>query len=89
MLCSYSSGPLPGPLINTSPVPVEILWGADDPWEKLEWGRELARDAGLMHRFTELPGVGHCPQDEAPGVVNPLIRAFAERHLGPPPAAAA
>jgi hypothetical protein len=26
--------------------------------------------------FVELPGVGHCPQDEAPHLVNPLIEAF-------------
>jgi hypothetical protein len=26
--------------------------------------------------FVELPGVGHCPQDEAPEVVNPLIEAW-------------
>jgi len=26
--------------------------------------------------FVELPGVGHCPQDEAPQIVNPLIEAW-------------
>lgn len=25
-------------------------------------------------------GVGHCPQDEAPDVVNPLIERFVLRH---------
>ena len=81
LTCSYSSGPLPGPLINDSPVPVGIVWGAKDPWEKVEWGRKLAEDAGIKE-YVELPNVGHCPQDEAPHLVNPLIKAFVELHAG-------
>ena len=30
--------------------------------------------------FVSLPGVGHCPQDEAPHLVNPLILEFVQRH---------
>jgi hypothetical protein len=29
-----------------------------------------------LAEFVELPGVGHCPQDEAPEIVNPLIEAW-------------
>lgn len=28
----------------------------------------------------ELPSVGHCPQDEAPDLVNPLVLSFVDRH---------
>jgi pimeloyl-ACP methyl ester carboxylesterase len=28
--------------------------------------------------LTELPGVGHCPMDEAPELVNPLLMEFVE-----------
>jgi hypothetical protein len=24
-------------------VPVSVVWGARDPWEKVEWGREFAK----------------------------------------------
>ena len=29
-----------------------------------------------MDRFIEIPGVGHCPMDEAPDLVNPLLLEF-------------
>ena len=29
-----------------------------------------------VDRFIELPGVGHCPMDEAPDLVNPLLLEF-------------
>lgn len=52
---------------------------AGDPWEKVEWGREFVKYAAV-EEFVSLPGVGHCPQDENPGLVNPLILRFVERH---------
>jgi pimeloyl-ACP methyl ester carboxylesterase len=64
-------------------VPVGVVWGAEDPWEKVEWGRALAAEAGVKD-YVELAGVGHCPQDEAPSQVNPLIRAFVDKHAGNP-----
>jgi pimeloyl-ACP methyl ester carboxylesterase len=76
---SYSSGPLPEELLAAATVPVSLVWGAADPWEKVEWGRELAR-AAAVEEWVELPGVGHCPQDEAPALVNPLIADFVRRH---------
>lgn len=40
---SYSSGPLPEQLLAAAPVPVSVVWGEEDPWEKIEWGREFAK----------------------------------------------
>lgn len=89
---SYSEGPLPeGQLTELAAVggvPVSVVWGGADPWEKVEWGREFVKYPAV-EEFIELPGVGHCPQDEAPHLVNPLVRAFVERHAGAAPAAAA
>eukprot|EP00878_Enallax_costatus_P002483 GHUV01002663.1.p1 GENE.GHUV01002663.1~~GHUV01002663.1.p1 ORF type:complete len:406 (+),score=72.01 GHUV01002663.1:129-1220(+) len=75
---SYSGGPLPERLLEQMPpgVPVSILWGADDPWEDMKEGRRLFAHWPCVTEFVELPGVGHCPQDEAPHLVNPLIEAF-------------
>ncbi|PSC67131.1 chloroplastic isoform X2, partial [Micractinium conductrix] len=52
--------------------------GEEDPWEKIEWGREFAKYPSVQE-FVSLPGVGHCPQDEAPHLVNPLILDFVRR----------
>ncbi|HBQ97302.1 MAG TPA: alpha/beta hydrolase [Cyanobacteria bacterium UBA11691] len=68
----YSQGPLPEDLLESLPSPALMLWGTEDPWEPIEQGRKLAEFAAVKH-FIPLEGVGHCPQDEAPELVNPLI----------------
>lgn len=69
----YSQGPLPEELLDQLPCPTLILWGEDDPWEPVELGRQLA-EYPAVDDFISLPGVGHCPQDEAPERVNPQVR---------------
>jgi pimeloyl-ACP methyl ester carboxylesterase len=85
---SYSSGPLPEELLrdvgrDRPGVPVSILWGKSDPWEKVEWGRALGA-AGAYPAVEEYVEVdaGHCPMDEVPEVVNPLVTRFVRRHAG-------
>ncbi|KAK9905695.1 hypothetical protein WJX75_004737 [Coccomyxa subellipsoidea] len=76
---SYSGGPLPEELLPQVSCPVSILWGEKDPWEPIEKGRAYG-EFDCVEEFIPLPGVGHCPMDEAPGLVNPRILAFVERH---------
>ena len=40
-------------------VPVSILWGALDPWEKVEWGREF-KQYDSVEEFIELEGADSC-----------------------------
>jgi pimeloyl-ACP methyl ester carboxylesterase len=70
---SYSSGPLPEDLLPKLPCPTIIVWGAADPWEPIELGREFA-DYPQVLKFIPLEGVGHCPQDEAPQIINPILQ---------------
>jgi pimeloyl-ACP methyl ester carboxylesterase len=69
---AYSSGPLPEDLLSIISCPVIILWGTADPWEPINLGRELA-NFPQVQKFISLEGVGHCPQDEAPELVNPIL----------------
>jgi pimeloyl-ACP methyl ester carboxylesterase len=79
---SYSSGPLPEDLLPVLPCPAIILWGASDPWEPIELGQELA-NFPQVQKFISLAGVGHCPQDEAPELVNPILQQWIkERSAG-------
>ena len=70
---SYSHGPLAEDLLPQLPCLAIILWGTADPWEPVDLGRELA-NYPQVQKFIPLEGVGHCPQDEAPEVVNPILQ---------------
>ena len=71
----YSQGPLPEDLLPILPCPAIMLWGTDDPWEPINLGRELAKFPQVK-QFIPLEGVGHCPQDEAPELVNPILEEW-------------
>lgn len=76
----YSQGPLAEDLLPLVTCPVLILWGEEDPWEPVELGRELA-DFPMVEEFIVLPEVGHCPQDEVPEQVNPILKDWLAKHL--------
>ncbi|MEL6471101.1 MAG: alpha/beta fold hydrolase [Cyanobacteria bacterium J06623_4] len=78
---SYSQGPIPEDLLPQLTCPALIVWGKVDPWEPVEMARAYA-DYPAVEDFIELEGVGHCPQDEAPELVNPiLIEWISEKSL--------
>ena len=74
----YSSGPLPEDLLPLLPCPAIILWGTEDPWEPIDLGRELA-NYPQVQKFIPIEGVGHCPQDEAPELVNPILQDWIQQ----------
>ncbi|XP_044479310.1 uncharacterized hydrolase YugF [Mangifera indica] len=82
----YSGGPLPDELLPQVKCPVLIAWGDKDPWEPIELGRAYG-NFNTVEDFIVLPDVGHCPQDEAPQLVNPLVESFVARHASVPTAA--
>ncbi len=55
------------------PVPVRMLWGEDDPWEDPAEARRWAESFACIQELKVLPGLGHCPHDEAPDQVNPIL----------------
>jgi pimeloyl-ACP methyl ester carboxylesterase len=77
----YSQGPLPADLLPQLQCPALLIWGAEDPWEPVELGREFAHYPAVED-FIVLAGVGHCPQDEAPELVNPLLQDWVAKHSG-------
>ncbi len=72
----------PGPTIETLlpklEKPMLVLWGEDDPWTPVK-GSQIFQDRAQDHAqnrnttFISLPRTGHCPHDERPELVNPLI----------------
>ena len=70
---AYSSGALPEDLLPLLSCPAIAIWGAADPWEPIALGRKLM-NVPTVQEFIELSDVGHCPQDEAPELVNPILK---------------
>lgn len=66
---SYSQGALPDDLLPQLPCPTLVLWGSADPWEPITMGQQMVAQYPSIE-FIPLVGVGHCPQDEAPDMVN-------------------
>lgn len=79
------SGPLAEDLLPNVTCPVVILWGEADPWEPIALGRALGEFA-TVEEFIPLPGVGHCPQDEAPDQINTFLQDWISRHRAIAPA---
>lgn len=69
----YSGGPLAEDLLPILPCPAIILWGTKDPWEPIDMAKDWANFA-TVKEFIPLEGLGHCPQDEAPDIVNPILK---------------
>ncbi|WP_254427993.1 alpha/beta fold hydrolase [Synechococcus sp. WH 8101] len=64
-------------------LPVHLIWGEADPWEPVTEARAWAGRFPCIRSLQILPGVGHCPHDEAPELVNPLLLAIAEQTSRP------
>jgi pimeloyl-ACP methyl ester carboxylesterase len=69
---SYSQGPTPESLLAKLPCEAVVLWGENDPWEAIALGREFTKFP-CVSQFITIPNAGHCPQDEAPEDVNPIL----------------
>jgi len=54
-------------------LPVRMLWGEADPWEPVAEARRWAATYPCVRELRVLPGLGHCPHDEAPEQVNPIL----------------
>ncbi len=79
---SYSQGPIPEDLLPKLTCPTLILWGKEDPWEPIEQARAYG-DYPAVEDFIELEGIGHCPQDEAPEIVNPILSEWIASKTAP------
>ncbi|KAL5563433.1 hypothetical protein UlMin_033180 [Ulmus minor] len=76
----YSGGPLLEELLPQVKCLVLIARGDKDPWEPVELRRAYA-NFHYVEDFVVLPNVDHCPQDEAPSLVNPLVESFVAHHV--------
>ncbi len=66
---------LTGRLHELSKLPVRLIWGERDAWQRLEWARRLhAAIPGSELRI--VPDAGHFVMEDAPGIVAALLTEF-------------
>ena len=65
-------------LLETLEQPVHLIWGERDPWEPVKEAHAWADRFRCIQSLTVLPGVGHCPHDEAPEPVNARLLELLE-----------
>jgi pimeloyl-ACP methyl ester carboxylesterase len=75
---SYSAGPLPEQQLDAVQKPVWITYGRSDPWTPGARVDALQSKA-CVEKVVALDGIGHCPHDEAPELVNPFLLEFLQR----------
>lgn len=63
-------------LLAELPGPVRLLWGEADPWEPVAEARRWAGAFGAVRELRILSGLGHCPHDEDPSRVNPVLEEW-------------
>lgn len=88
---SYSAGPLPEQQLSSwnypkDTCPTWVIYGKEDPWTPSKRVEQLkniiggsSRSSSSVEKIIALEGVGHCPHDESPEVVNRLILEFLDR----------
>lgn len=84
---SYSAGPLPEQQLAeisaaTPDKPVWVTYGTGDPWTPAARVDALEQTNSCVEKVVALEGIGHCPHDEAPELVNPFLLEFLERVHG-------
>ena len=59
-------------LLERLTTPVRVIWGEADPWEPVEQAQRWTAFESVRELKT-VPGLGHCPHDEAPDQINPIL----------------
>ncbi|NJR68842.1 MAG: alpha/beta fold hydrolase [Synechococcales cyanobacterium CRU_2_2] len=76
----------PGPtieeLLPRLEKPMLVLWGEDDPWTPVA-GSQIFQEHARSHdtEFISIPRTGHCPHDERPEIINPLVTNWLRSQL--------
>ena len=68
------AGPRPAELLPRIQAPLLVLWGEADPWTPIAGSQIYQKLTETQDvQFVGIPDTGHCPHDERPEIVNPLI----------------
>ncbi|KGG10671.1 putative alpha/beta hydrolase [Prochlorococcus sp. SS52] len=60
-------------LMEQLSLPVYLIWGKDDPWEPIAEAENWYSSIKCIQSITIIKECGHCPHDENPEEVNPVL----------------
>jgi len=60
-------------LMEELELPVDLIWGEQDPWEPIAEAKRWAQTLNCIQSLSVIHNAGHCPHDEAPNQVNPVL----------------
>ena len=61
-------------LMEELSIPVDLLWGEQDPWEPIAEAKRWTQTLHCIQSISVIPNAGHCPHDEAPDQVNSVLQ---------------
>ena len=70
-------------LMEKLSIPVDLIWGEQDPWEPIAEARRWSQSITCVRSLNVIGGAGHCPHDEAPDSVNRALLKILESLLQP------
>jgi pimeloyl-ACP methyl ester carboxylesterase len=80
-ILSAPPGPRLGELLPYIHQPLLVLWGEADPWTPIQGARAFKELENA--KVIPIAGAGHCPHDERPDLVNPLMIDWLNYFLWP------
>ena len=68
-------------LLNQLNNPVHLIWGEKDPWEPVKEARKWFENFDCIKSIDIISNAGHCPHDEMPEKVNPILRKIIQEAI--------
>jgi|TARA_B100001094_G_scaffold153914_1_gene149006 pimeloyl-ACP methyl ester carboxylesterase len=68
-------------LLNEMNKPVHLVWGEKDPWEPVKEAQKWFEDFECVKSLDIISDAGHCPHDEMPDKVNPIIKKIIQEAI--------
>jgi pimeloyl-ACP methyl ester carboxylesterase len=68
-------------LMEELSVPVDLIWGEQDPWEPITEAQRWADSISCVQSIHTINGAGHCPHDEKPTETNIHLMKLVQQKL--------
>tara|TARA_Y100001968_G_C18836952_1_gene471773 strand:- start:37 stop:519 length:483 start_codon:yes stop_codon:yes gene_type:complete len=68
-------------LLKSLTSPVYLIWGQKDPWEPVGEAQKWFENFECVKSLEIIPEAGHCPHDEMPEKVNPVIKKIIQEAI--------